>query len=37
HIGPVEHKSHGCIRLTEPGAVAVYHYLNPGDVVEVVP
>ncbi|WP_062975959.1 L,D-transpeptidase [Nocardia flavorosea] len=37
HIGPTEAESHGCIRLTEPGAVAVYHYLNPGDVVEVVP
>lgn len=37
HIGPTEAESHGCIRLTEPGAIAVYHYLNPGDVVEVVP
>lgn len=37
HVGPVEHESHGCIRLTEPGAIAVYHYLEPGDVVEVVP
>lgn len=36
HIGPVQAESHGCIRLTEPGAVAVYHYLNPGDIVEVV-
>ncbi|MET8655299.1 MULTISPECIES: L,D-transpeptidase [Nocardia] len=37
HIGPVEHKSHGCIRMTPEGAEATYNHLSPGDVVEVVP
>lgn len=37
HVGPVEHKSHGCVRMTEEGAIALFHHLEPGDVVEVVP
>ncbi|WP_081511567.1 L,D-transpeptidase [Nocardia donostiensis] len=36
HIGPVEHQSHGCIRMTPEGARTFYDYLSPGDVVEVV-
>ncbi|MEV5647619.1 L,D-transpeptidase [Nocardia sp. NPDC052254] len=37
HIGPIEEKSHGCIRMTPEGAKAFYDYVNPGDVFEVVP
>ncbi|MFI1917874.1 L,D-transpeptidase [Nocardia sp. NPDC020380] len=37
HIGPVDKKSHGCIRMTPDGAREFFNYLNPGDVVEVVP
>ncbi|MEV0296023.1 L,D-transpeptidase [Nocardia sp. NPDC050710] len=37
HIGPIEHKSHGCIRMTPEGAEATFNHLSPGDVVEVVP
>ncbi|WP_330181476.1 L,D-transpeptidase [Nocardia sp. NBC_01503] len=37
HIGPVDKKSHGCIRMTPDGAKQFFGYLNPGDAVEVVP
>ncbi|MRH91495.1 L,D-transpeptidase family protein [Nocardia sp. SYP-A9097] len=37
HIGPVDKKSHGCIRMTPDGAKAFFNYLNTGDAVEVVP
>lgn len=37
HIGPIEEQSHGCIRMTPDGAQAFYDYLNPGDIIEVVP
>ncbi|MFB8001375.1 L,D-transpeptidase [Nocardia sp. NPDC056000] len=37
HIGPVDKKSHGCIRMTPDGAKQFFNYLNPGDAVEVVP
>ncbi|MGW4248592.1 L,D-transpeptidase [Nocardia sp. NPDC004722] len=37
HIGPVDKKSHGCIRMTPDGAREFFNYLNPGDMVEVVP
>lgn len=37
HIGPVDKKSHGCIRMTPDGAREFFNYLNPGDTVEVVP
>ncbi|RJO75164.1 murein L,D-transpeptidase [Nocardia panacis] len=37
HIGPIEEKSHGCIRMTPDGARALYDYVSPGDVFEVVP
>ena len=37
HIGPTEEQSHGCIRLTPEGAKAHYEWLEPGDIVEVVP
>lgn len=37
HIGPTDKKSHGCIRMTPDGAKQFFSYLNPGDVVEVVP
>ncbi|MEV0078955.1 L,D-transpeptidase [Nocardia neocaledoniensis] len=37
HIGPTEEQSHGCIRLTPEGAKAHYDWLEPGDIVEVVP
>ncbi|WP_405496924.1 L,D-transpeptidase [Nocardia sp. NBC_00511] len=36
HIGPVDKKSHGCIRMTPDGAREFFNYLNPGDTVEVV-
>ncbi|MBJ8338030.1 L,D-transpeptidase [Antrihabitans sp. YC3-6] len=36
HVGPVDLKSHGCIRMTEPGAKAFYEHLNPGDIVQVI-
>jgi hypothetical protein len=36
HVGPIEKKSHGCVRMTHEGAKAFYEYLWPGDVVEVV-
>jgi hypothetical protein len=36
HIGPVEEKSHGCIRMTPEGARAFYDYVDPGDQFEVV-
>ncbi|WP_306357895.1 MULTISPECIES: L,D-transpeptidase [unclassified Nocardia] len=37
HIGPIEEQSHGCIRMTPDGALAFFDYLNPGDIIEVVP
>jgi hypothetical protein len=37
HIGPIEEKSHGCIRMTPDGAKAFYDYVDPGDQFEVVP
>ncbi|MQY25800.1 L,D-transpeptidase [Nocardia aurantia] len=37
HIGPIEEQSHGCIRMTPDGAQAFFDYLNPGDIIEVVP
>jgi hypothetical protein len=36
HIGPIQEKSHGCIRMTPDGARAFYDYLRPGDQFEVV-
>ncbi len=36
HIGPINEKSHGCIRMTPDGARAFYDYLRPGDQFEVV-
>ncbi|WP_327141100.1 L,D-transpeptidase [Nocardia sp. NBC_01327] len=36
HIGPIEEKSHGCIRMTPEGAETLYRWVNPGDVIEVV-
>ena len=37
HVGPVDLKSHGCVRMTEAGAKRFFDYLNVGDRVEVVP
>ncbi|WP_232236205.1 L,D-transpeptidase [Nocardia sp. BMG51109] len=37
HIGPLEEKSHGCIRMTPEGAKALYDHVNPGDIFELVP
>ncbi|WP_378738119.1 L,D-transpeptidase [Nocardia brasiliensis] len=37
HIGPLEEQSHGCIRMNPEGAEEFYRYLNPGDIIEVVP
>ncbi|WP_228001363.1 L,D-transpeptidase [Nocardia australiensis] len=37
HVGPAEHMSHGCIRLTPEGAARHFNHLNVGDIVEVVP
>ncbi|MBF6086341.1 L,D-transpeptidase [Nocardia cyriacigeorgica] len=36
HVGPVEHTSHGCVRMTEAGAHRFFEYLNVGDRVDVV-
>ncbi|WP_167477288.1 L,D-transpeptidase [Nocardia arthritidis] len=37
HIGPIQEKSHGCIRMTPDGARALYDYVSPGDQFELVP
>ncbi|MGV9615091.1 L,D-transpeptidase [Nocardia xishanensis] len=37
HIGPIEEESHGCIRMTPDGAREFFYYLEPGDIIEVVP
>ncbi|MEU7633649.1 L,D-transpeptidase [Nocardia sp. NPDC049220] len=36
HVGPIEQKSHGCVRMLHEAAKEFYEYLWPGDIVEVV-
>ncbi|RMI29799.1 L,D-transpeptidase [Nocardia stercoris] len=37
HIGPIDEQSHGCIRMTPDGAREFFNYLQPGDIIEVLP
>ncbi|MEV6059733.1 L,D-transpeptidase [Nocardia asteroides] len=36
HVGPVNSKSHGCVRMTEDGAHRFFDYLRPGDITQVI-
>ncbi|WP_194826963.1 L,D-transpeptidase [Nocardia sp. XZ_19_231] len=36
HVGPVDSKSHGCVRMTEDGAHRFFDYLKPGDITQVI-